>query len=457
MNPPAESAFAILTPPGRGGIAVIRCVGPGVEPAVAACFRRKSSAAIGDQLPPPGILTYGHIIEADGRAIDEVILFHAAAPPGPPCIHGGLMSEGSANPAQLAPGEYTGGLMSEPCAIFEINCHGGPAAVAAVGERLAALGLCEVEPDAILAIEGATAIELAARRLLRRAGSPLAARILLDQLGGALLGATEGVTTNLGEPSSNREVAGMPESAGAPAQSSSPPAEEGTRELTLAARNALAQLDALLARWHTCGRFIADPPRIVIAGRPNVGKSTLLNRLVGTDRAITSPVAGTTRDYVEAAAAIEGLPVILVDTAGLREASHEIEQAGVDRARAECARAAAVIYLVDACDGLRPEDAAAVASLGDRAVVAWNKVDAIEPAAAPPAGAIAISALTGAGTPALVAAVLARLGWHAPSPGEAVPFTPEQAAALRQARDFLAAGRAADARTCLAAVLDVGG
>jgi len=475
MSDAPQSAFAVLTPPGRGGIAVIRCAGPAAPAALAACFRparanTSSAAALPSRdhahlapgeytgggppatspaAPAAASLAYGHIIDADGRPLDEVILFRAA--PG----------------------------------IFEVNCHGGPAAVVAICERLASLGLCQVDPDELLALEGAGPIELAARRLLRRAASPLAARIILDQLGGALareIGEIVASLANPATPSRDREVAGAP-------------AIADTRELTLAARtaahpapahgadavakpDALSRLDALLDRWRTCGRFLADPPRIVIAGRPNAGKSTLLNRLAGADRAITSPAPGTTRDYVEAAATIEGLPVVLVDTAGLRDTEGKagtgsgqratgavkgdvigaVEQAGIDRARAEAARAAVVVYLVDACDGLTPQDAAAVASLGDRAIVAWNKIDECavrlggegRPAEAPDHS---ISALTGEGAAALAAAVLARLGWRAADPGAAVPLTPEQAAALRQARDLVAAGRTVEARRILEAVV----
>jgi tRNA modification GTPase len=411
MNAPGESVFAVLTPPGRGGIAVIRCFGPEAESALAACFRRKSAAQPTASLPPSGSLAYGHIVDADGRAIDEVILFRVPARLGPPCIHEGL-NEGCA--------------ASESCAIFEINCHGGPAAVAAIGQRLATLGLREASADVLLAMEGAAPVELEARRLLRRLASPLAARILLDQLAGALDREIGEIFANLTAPSRDLHA------------------------------DALARIDTLLARWQTCGRFLADPPRIAIAGRPNAGKSTLLNHLVGTDRAITSPVPGTTRDTVEAAAALEGLPVVLIDTAGLREVSHAvgqggIEQAGIARAQAESARAAVVIYLVDAREGMQPEDVAAIANLGDRAVVAWNKVDVVDPAHEP--AALVVSALSGAGIPALIAAVLARLGWQVPAQSEAVPFAPAQAEALQQARELLARGRPAEARTILVSVL----
>jgi tRNA modification GTPase len=183
----------------------------------------------------------------------------------------------------------------------------------------------------------------------------------------------------------------------------------------------------------------------VIAGRPNVGKSTLLNRLVGADRAITSPAPGTTRDYVEADAALDGVPVVLVDTAGLREGRDEVERLGVERARRELARASLVLYLVDAVDGPCAEDQATLRALGRRAVAAWNKVD-LAPAGS---GEVGVSALRGDGVTELTALLLARLGYQPPAPGEAVPFTAEQASLLEEARQLLAAGKPDAARRVL--------
>ncbi|MBE3096182.1 MAG: 50S ribosome-binding GTPase [Planctomycetes bacterium] len=458
----SPSAFAVLTPPGRGGIAVIRCIGLGAEAAISRCFR----PARAERQPLPGCLAYGHIVDAEGRALDEIILHHE----GP--------------------------------AAFEVNCHGGPAAVKAVCTLLAALGLAETDADRLLELEGLPPIARQARRALRAATTPLAARILLDQLNGALAAAIGEIVTALapslapgectclaprlfsplpavGEgvgvrgrapldpspglrpPSPARgegttlntygEYTGGGRAADAPSAAPPPVCSRGAKY----GDNALAGLEVLLGRWRTCGRLLADPPRIAIAGRPNSGKSTLLNRLVGAERAITSPQPGTTRDTVEAEAALEGVPAVLVDTAGLREASGDIEHAGVERARRETARAAVVVYLIDATAGLQPEDEAALDALGDRALAVWNKIDAPSGATQRGArGAPAISALTGDGIPALVAELLARLGWRAVAwATEAVPFTAEQAAAIESAREALADGRAEEARATLAALL----
>ncbi|HUU90025.1 MAG TPA: GTPase [Phycisphaerae bacterium] len=379
MRGAKRSAFALLTPPGRGGIAVIRCTGPGVEGTLRACFRPTTDGA---GLPPVGALAYGHIADADGAPIDEIILCHAA------------------------------------CETYEVNCHGGPAAVAAACAALACLGLPQVDADALLEIEGVGPIERAARRLLRRATTPLAARILLDQLGGALGAAVRQARDDL--------AAGR-------------------------ADGAAEAIGRLLDRWRRCGRFLADPPRIVIAGRPNVGKSTLLNRLAGAERAITSEVPGTTRDYVEADAALAGLPVVLVDTAGLREAQGLVERLGVERAHEQAAGAALLLYLLDATEGVTAEDEAALARFSDRALVVWNKADAAAGPFGPP-GALAVSALGGAGIEGLTEAVLAQLGYGATDPGEAVPFTGDQAEALARAQQLVAEAKIDAAREALASL-----
>jgi tRNA modification GTPase len=274
--------------------------------------------------------------------------------------------------------------------------------------------------------------------MLREARTPLAGRILLDQLNGALARAMDKILKAL--------AAGRSAEAG-------------------------EEVGALLARWRSCGRLVASPARVAVAGPPNVGKSTLVNRLVGAERVITSATPGTTRDYVEADAAIEGLPVVLVDTAGLRETEEHVEREGVARARRQVAGAAVVVYLLDAVEGARPEDEAALGALGDRAVAVWNKADLAghlvrRPAGSPPSSlgvcrlqrpasgaanqtTLRISALHGDGVDALGRAILARLGWRPTASGEAVPFTAAQAGALQRAGDALAKGNLAAAKESL--------
>jgi tRNA modification GTPase len=161
-------------------------------------------------------------------------------------------------------------------------------------------------------------------------------------------------------------------------------------------RDALGELTALADTFQR-GRATMSGLSAVILGRPNAGKSTLLNRLVGSDRAIVTPIPGTTRDIVRETLEIGGLPVTLADTAGLRSSPDVVEAIGIERAREAARSADLILYLVDATTGLTEEDRQELATLSDRLLV-YTKADL---APAPP-DALAISATTGTGMPALL-------------------------------------------------------
>jgi tRNA modification GTPase len=146
---------------------------------------------------------------------------------------------------------------------------------------------------------------------------------------------------------------------------------------------AIAETDAL-AETYRRGRATTSGLTAVILGRPNAGKSTLLNRLVGSDRAIVTPIPGTTRDIVRETIEIGGLPVTIADTAGLRMSGDVIEEIGIARARAAAATADIILYLVDASAGLTPDEE--IAAYPD-AIVIYTKVDL----AAAPQNALGIS------------------------------------------------------------------
>ncbi len=503
MSAAPRSVFAPLTPPGRGGIAVVRATGPAVAAALEACFRPAASpdngkrggspypprdqpaasgSAVGAETHratrgtrghlPVGRLAYGHIRDAEGGVLDEIVL-HWAGPD-----------------------------------TWEVNCHGGPAAVGAVCDRLASLGLRPVDPDALLVAEGAGPVERSARRLLRSAATPLAARILLDQFTPGVCEESDDRTRG-GSGNGKRGGSPYPPRTKATGSESAVGAEphrakcpSGALERTVAradealaagrAGEAAAAVDTLLEAWRTCGRYLADPPRLVIAGRPNVGKSTLLNRLAGRERAITHAEPGTTRDYVETVAALDGLPVVLVDTAGLRETLERIEREGVARARRQTSGADLVLYLLDAEAGATAEEADALARLAqrggsrypprdepaasesavgaethratrvaavrghvERVLAVWNKADLAAGTLGAPA-ALAVSARTGEGLDGLRREVLSRLDYRAPPPRTAVPLTDEQAEGLGKAADALRAGRVDAAGRLLAAVVGTG-
>jgi tRNA modification GTPase len=134
-------------------------------------------------------------------------------------------------------------------------------------------------------------------------------------------------------------------------------------------------MDELL-RTATEGQILRRGVRAAIIGRPNVGKSSLLNQLLGHERAIVSPIAGTTRDTIEETANIRGLPVVFIDTAGLREAGDTIEREGIRRSRASLAKAEFILHVLDASEPLHPEDEKLLAEFADKKrILVCNKMD----------------------------------------------------------------------------------
>jgi len=137
----------------------------------------------------------------------------------------------------------------------------------------------------------------------------------------------------------------------------------------------VAFMDELL-RTANEGQILRRGIRAAIVGRPNAGKSSLLNQLLGRDRAIVSPIPGTTRDTIEETANIRGLPVVFIDTAGLREARDEIESEGIRRSRETLARAEFVLHVLDASEPLTPEDERYLTEFaGKKRILVRNKID----------------------------------------------------------------------------------
>ena len=199
-----------------------------------------------------------------------------------------------------------------------------------------------------------------------------------------------------------------------------------------AARGAIERIDRALASADAAAR-LREGFTVVIAGPPNVGKSTLMNALAGRDVAITSPVPGTTRDLIEVFLDLRGYPVILVDTAGVRESHDPIEQEGVARARRRAESADLILWLNDRADDLGP-------SLGSATLVVRTKMDLkqADPSVGKPAG-VAISAKTGAGVDRLLD-VIAELAEERMSSREPTLLTLERhRRGFQEARQALAA------------------
>jgi tRNA modification GTPase len=195
-------------------------------------------------------------------------------------------------------------------------------------------------------------------------------------------------------------------------------------------------LDAVLAKSRQ-GSLLRTGVHVVLAGRPNVGKSSLLNRLAGDERAIVAPVPGTTRDALREPVQIEGVPLVLVDTAGLRRDGDAIERLGMERTRRELESADVVLAVHEAGSGLAiPE------GLPERAtrIDVYNKLD-LAPEFRIPAGAVGVSAKTGAGLDRLRQSILDAVGWSAT--GESVFLARERhLRALESARSHLGAAAA---------------
>ena len=198
-----------------------------------------------------------------------------------------------------------------------------------------------------------------------------------------------------------------------------------------------AGLDAL-ARWTPLGRRLTTPWRVAVAGPPNVGKSSLVNALAGYQRSVVAPTPGTTRDVVTTRLAIDGWPVELADTAGLREGTDTLETQGVRMARETSAAADLCLWLLDAsAPPVWPDAGVGAVRLVVNKVdlpAVWDVADAPE--------AVAVSARTGAGLPELCAALS---GWLVPEPppsGTAVPFTAAQCDGVVRAKRHAGRGKA---------------
>lgn len=394
---PSDTIVAPATAPGRGGIGVVRLSGPGV-PTIAASM-------LGAALPEPRRATLATFRDGAGEALDSGLALYFPAPHS-----------------------YTGE------AVLELHGHGGPAVLTALVERAVELGARRAEPGeftrrAYLNDKLDLAQAEAVADLID-AGSQAAARAALRSLQGAFSAEVHGLVEGLIDLRVWVEAAiDFPE-----------------EEIDFLADPALAaRVSALRGRFDAVtraarqGRVLRDGLTVVIAGRPNAGKSSLLNALAGHEAAIVTDLPGTTRDVVREQLDLDGLPLQVLDTAGLRVAGEgpadAVEAEGIRRTRAELARADLVLFVVDAAaDPAATAYAAEGASLppGVPVTLVFNKVDLVDPAVAgaarPPqvgpsrtvdgaGAALRVSARSGEGLAALRAHLQAAVGYSASDTG----------------------------------------
>lgn len=404
-----DTIVAIATPPGEGGIGIVRLSGPAALAVANQIFRPLRPGPL-----RPFRLRYGHVIHPNsGATVDEGLLAFMRAPRS---------------------------FTRED--VIEISCHGGPlplqttlSLALAAGARLAQPG--EFTLRAFL--NGRIDLSQAEATLdVIRAQTSAGLALAQAQLGGWLAREVRAARAALLECLAYvTVVVDFPEDEVAP-QDIGPQLVAG-----------LAAVERMLAGADQ-GIVYRQGARVALVGTPNVGKSSLLNQLLRVERAIVTPIPGTTRDTLEETANLAGVPVVLVDTAGIRESDDLVEQFGMERSRAALASADLALLLLDAQRPVAPDDLAIAALTHDRpTLLVWNKCDQpsqalpLLPALAHPRllDSVRISALHGSGVEALVQRVAqALLGGMPLAAGEArLVSNPRHRDALRRAEEYLRA------------------
>lgn len=364
----AETIVAAATPPGTGGIAVVRVSGNMVETI--------ARAALGS-LPEPRVATYRNFRNAAGETIDAGLALYFPAP-----------------------ASFTGE------SVLELHGHGGPVVVSLLVEAIVGLGARRAEPGEFSKrafLNGK--LDLAQTEAISdliNSGTAQAARAALRSLSGTFSKSVDALAERLVRLRMHVEAA-----IDFPEEEIDFLDDEQLRQRLSECTEAFQALTAAA----TQGRVLRDGFQIVIVGKPNAGKSSLLNLLSGEDAAIVTEIAGTTRDILREQINIDGLAVELVDTAGLREDPDHIEAEGMRRARKALRNADAVLWIQDATEperGTLDEDLSADVPV----TVVRNKVDLTGEAPGVRDGVVYLSAKSGAGIDALRARIRDLAGYE---------------------------------------------
>jgi tRNA modification GTPase len=400
---------AIATAPGRGGIGVVRVSGRRLAPVVQALLGERRAAALA-----PRHASYGPFLAADGSEIDRGIAIHFPAPHS-----------------------YTGED------VLELQGHGGPVVMQLLLRRV-------LEAGAPIGVRLALPGEFTQRAYLNDKLDLAQAEAVADLIDASTEQAARSATRSLAGAFS-QAIHAMVDKLVTLRMLVEATLDFPEEEIDFLQRaDALGQLEAVRADLDRIlaqarqGALLREGMNVVLVGRPNVGKSSLLNALAGAEVAIVTPVAGTTRDRVAQAIQIDGVPLNVIDTAGLRDTVDEVERIGIARTWDEVARADAIVHLLQAGDAEAPhmdDEIARRLPAGVPVVRVYNKVDlAGQPARAEGRAAVWLSAKTGEGIELLRRVLLELAGWQ--GAGEAQFIARERhLQALRAASGHLSAAR----------------
>ena len=372
---PADLIAAIATPAGRGGIGVVRLSGPGVTGVMKAVLGREIA---------PRSATLARFRGAEGGIIDEGIALYYPAPRS-----------------------FTGEDM------FELQGHGGPVVMQLLLARCVELGARLAQPG-----------EFTRRAFLNDKVDLAQAESVADLIEASTVAAAHSAVRSLTGVFSeeiHRLVKDVIELRALVEATLDFPDEEVGVLRGVEVEGSLARvggaLEGICARARQ-GSLLRNGLHVVLAGQPNVGKSSLLNRLAGEERAIVTEFAGTTRDALRETIQIDGVPLHLIDTAGLRDTEDHVERVGITRTWYEIEKSDVVVLLVDARQGVTAEDRRIVARLPQsvRRLTVWNKIDLAGRGAArredEEGVVVGISALTGEGVELLRDELLRIAGWE---------------------------------------------
>jgi tRNA modification GTPase len=385
MKARSDPIAAIATAPGRAAIGIVRLSGPDLS--------RWMAGILGRSAIEPRQAIHARFLDSEGDAIDDGIAVFFDAPRS-----------------------YTGEQ------VLELQGHGGPAVLGAVLQRCVELGARHAEPG-----------EFTQRAFLNDKLDLAQAEAVADLIDADTTAAAKAALRSLSGEFS-REVSNLVDALIRLRMFTEATLDFPDEDVEfIEAADALGQLSNLRRRLEEIlqrarqGQLLREGLHVVLIGRPNVGKSSILNRLAREDIAIVTPIAGTTRDALRQRIEIGGVALHLIDTAGVRKTEEHdvVERLGIERTWDAATRADCALIIVDDASGLTPEDRAITARLPTdiRRIVVHNKIDlsgGVPSIERQPDGAmhVRISALTGSGLDLLESAILEAAGWREATPSQ---------------------------------------